>query len=68
MSTNIGSNAQDIKVKQVLALLNPTHYQSDMWDIALTLNLDELDLLKKYGQELQFIAQYSFDNSKELNK
>lgn len=66
MSTNIGSTDQDTKVKKVLSLLNPTHYQSDMWDIALTMNLDELELLKRYGQELQFIVQYVYDNPRKI--
>ena len=62
MSTNTGTNPHDTEVKKVLALLNPTHYQSDMWDLVLKLSNDDLDLLKKYGQEIQFIVQYVYDN------
>jgi len=66
MSTDRGIHDEKSNVKQVMARLNPTHYQEDMWEIALDMNVEELELLKKYGQELQFIVQYVYDNSKRV--
>jgi len=66
MSTDRGIHDENSFVKQVMARLNPTHYQEDMWEIALVMNVEELELLKKYGQELQFIVQYVYDNSKRV--
>lgn len=48
----------DTKVKEVLALLNKDIYKPEMWEIALTMDCDELLLLHDYERQIAFIIKY----------
>lgn len=46
------------KTKEIISLLDPTHYSNEMWAVALEMNLKEIEELEKTSREIKFIAKY----------
>ncbi len=56
----------DDKVKDVLKRLYKNHYDKTMWDIAMTLNVEQLQEVLDVSKQLAFITQYVM-NEKGIN-